>query len=98
MNLNEMAEFSSEKTISKTLHETEKVKSVLICMSEGQTSLQDSAGCKIAVLIHSGSGTISANGEEQEVGEKDLILFERKDARMLKSKTKLTAVVTSIYS
>jgi len=96
MKLDDMMEFSTEKTISKILHESEKVKSVFLCMNEGQTDLQESVDCKIAILVYSGCGSVFTNGEEQEIAEKDLVLFERDEPRTLKAKTKLTAVVTFI--
>ena len=96
MKLDDMIEFSTEKTISKILHESEKVKSVFLCMNEGQADLQESVDCKIAILVHSGCGSVSANEEEHEIAEKDLVLFEKDEPRTLKAKTKLTAVVTFI--
>lgn len=96
MKLDEIVEFSSEKTVSKLLHETEKVKSVFLCMSEGQTDLHDSVNCKVAILVYSGCGSVSTNDDEYDVEEKDLIVFERNEDRVLKARTKLTAVVTFI--
>ena len=96
MKLDDMIEFSTEKTISKILHESEKVKSIFLCMNEGQADLQESVDCKIAILVHSRCGSVSTNEEEHEIAEKDLVLFEKDEPRTLKAKTKLTAVVTFI--
>ncbi|MCP5002988.1 MAG: hypothetical protein GY941_03420 [Planctomycetes bacterium] len=96
MNLNDICEFSNEKTVSKTLLETQKIKSVVLCMSEGQTDLQDSVNSKVAILVYSGNGSVSTNDGEYDVEEQDLIVFERNEARSLKAKTKLTVVVTYI--
>ncbi|GJQ57984.1 MAG: hypothetical protein D8M57_01165 [Candidatus Scalindua sp. AMX11] len=96
MKLDDITEFSNEKTVSRTLHETQKVKSIFLCMSEGQTDLQDSVNCKVAILVFSGNGSVSTKEGECDVEEQDLIVVERNEARVLKAKTKLTAVVTFI--
>ncbi len=96
MKLDDITEFSDEKTVSKSLHETKKVKSIFLCMSEGQTELQDSVNRKVAILVYSGTGSVSSSGDEYDVKEQDLIVFERDEPRLLKAKTKLTAVVTYI--
>lgn len=96
MNLDDIIEFSNVKTVSRPLHESEKVKSVCLCVSEGQEALQESENCKVAMLVCSGSGSVLTNGDEYDIEAYDLIVFEKNEDRLLKARTQLTAIVTFI--
>ena len=94
-NLEDLASFSENNAVLTKLCDSEKVCVNLLCMEEGQTALEDTNGQKVVVIINTGSGSVVTE-EEHDVEEGTLIVFESGEARSLKAKTKLTALVTVI--
>ncbi|GAX61672.1 hypothetical protein SCALIN_C27_0066 [Candidatus Scalindua japonica] len=95
-NLEELASFSDNNVVSKNLYDSQKACVNLICLEEGQTALEDTIGQKVVVVINTGNGSVITGGGEQGVEEGTLILFESDEKRLLKAKTKMTALVTAI--
>ncbi len=94
-NLEDLASFSENSAVLTNLCGSEKVSVNLLCMEEGQTALEETNGQKVVVIINTGSGSVVTD-EEQDVEEGTLIVLESGEARSLKAKTKLTALVTTI--
>ncbi|MCP4264126.1 MAG: hypothetical protein GY777_00875 [Candidatus Brocadiaceae bacterium] len=95
-NLEEIVKYSEENSVTTNLCDSQKASVSLVCMEEGQTALEDTKDNKVAIIINTGSGSVVTGEGEQDVEEGTLILFERGEARLLKAKTRLTAVVTLI--
>ncbi len=95
-NLEELVKYSEGNPVTANLCDSQKASVSLICMEEGQTALEDTKDNKVAIIINTGSGSIVTGEEEQNVEEGTFILFERGEARLLKAKTKLTALATLI--
>lgn len=95
-NLEELVSFSEKNAVSANLCDSQKVRVNLLCMEEGQTALEDTNDQKVVIIINSGSGSVITGEGEQDVEEGTLILFESGEARSLKAKTKLTALMTAM--
>jgi quercetin dioxygenase-like cupin family protein len=95
-NLEEFVKYSEENSVTTNLCDSQKASVRLICMEEGQTALEDTQDNKVVIIINTGSGSVVTGEGEQDVEEGTLILFESGEARLLKAKTKLTALVTLI--
>lgn len=88
--------FSKDDIVSTDLYESQKVCCRLLCMEEGQSALEDTKEKKIIIIIHSGSGSVVTDDGERDVEEGVLVLFESNESRLLKAKTRLTALVASL--
>ncbi len=97
-NLEEFVKYSEENSVTTNLCDSQKASVSLVCMGEGQTALEETKDNKVAIIINTGSGSVVTGEGEQDVEEGTLILFERGEARLLKAKTRLTALVTLIQS
>ncbi len=95
-NLEEFVKYSEENSVTTNLCDSQKASVSLVCMEEGQTALEETKDNKVAIIINTGSGSVVTGEGEQEVEEGTLILFESGEARLLKAKTRLTALVTLI--
>ena len=95
-NLEEFEKFSEKNSVLTNLCDSQKACVNLLCMEEGQTALEDTNDRKVVVIINTGSGSVIAGEGEQDVEEGTLIVFESGEARSLKAKTKLTALMTVI--
>ncbi len=96
-NLEDLAGFSENGAVLTKLCDSDKVCVNLLCMEEGQTALEDTNSHKVVVIINTGSGSV-VTVEEQDVEEGTLIVFESGETRLLKAKTKLTALVATILT
>ncbi len=94
--LEDFIKFAEGGAVSKNLFESQKGSVGIICMEEGQTALEDTKGKKVIVIINSGSGVVISDEGEQEVEEETFILFETGESRLLRAKTRLTALVVDI--
>jgi quercetin dioxygenase-like cupin family protein len=94
--LEEIVTFSEENVVSTNLYNSQKACVNFICMEEGQSALQDTKNQKVIVVVNSGSGSVVTDEGENDVEEGTFVLFESGEARTLKAKTKLTALVTTI--
>ncbi len=94
-NLENVVSFSENSAVLTKLCDSEKVCVNILCMEEGQTALEDTNDQKVVVIINTGSGSVVTE-EEQDVEEGTLIVFESGETRLLKAKTKLTALVATI--
>ncbi len=94
--LEEVTKFSEEKVVSTNLYDSQKVCTNFLCMEEGQSALDDTKGQKVIVIINSGSGSVVTDDGEQDIEEGTFILFESGESRLLKAKSKLTALVSII--
>lgn len=95
-NLEEVTRFSAENVATINLYDSQKVCANFLCMKEGQTALDDTKEQKVIVIINSGNGSVVTDDGEQEVEEGTFILFEKGESRLLKAKSKLTALVNVI--
>ena len=95
-NLEEVTKFSAKNVVSTTLYDSQKVCANFLCMEEGQTALEDTKEQKVIVIINSGNGSVVTDDGEQEVEEGTFILFESGESRLLKAKSKITALVNVI--
>ncbi len=94
-NLEEYVKYSEESPVLASLCDFQKASVDLLCMEEGQTALEDTDN-KVTIVINTGRGSIITEEGEQDVEEGTFVLFEKGEARSLKAKTKLTALVTAI--
>ncbi len=95
-NLKEFVKYSGENPVTTNLCDSQKVSVSLLCMEDGQTALEETKDNKVTIIIDTGSGSIVTEEGEQDVEEGTFVLFERGEARLLKAKTRLTALVTLI--
>ncbi|KHE93546.1 MAG: hypothetical protein K8F52_03825 [Candidatus Scalindua rubra] len=95
-NLKDFVSFSENDAVLTDLCDSEKVRVNLLCMEEGQTALENTNDQKVVVIVNTGNGYVVTGEGEQGVEEGTLIIFESGEARSLKAKTKLTALVTTI--
>ncbi|MHC4267219.1 MAG: cupin domain-containing protein [Planctomycetota bacterium] len=95
-NLKEFVKYSGENPVTTNLCDSQKVSVSLLCMEDGQTALEETKDNKVTIIIDTGSGSIVTEEGEQDVEEGTFVLFERGEARLLKAKTRLTALVTAI--
>jgi len=95
-NLEKFVRFSEKSAVLTNLCDSQKACVNLLCLEKGQTALEDTNDLKVVVIINTGSGSVIAAEGEQGVEEGTLIMFESGEARSLKAKTKLTALVTVI--
>lgn len=93
-NLEEVTRFSAENVVTINLYDSQKVCTNFLCMKEGQTALEDTKEQKVLAIINSGNGSVVTDDGEQDVEEGTFILFERGESRLLKAKSKLTALVS----
>ncbi|MBS1259591.1 MAG: hypothetical protein MAG551_02664 [Candidatus Scalindua arabica] len=94
--LEEVTKFSEENVVSTNLYDSQKVCTNFLCMEEGQSALEDTKEQKVIIVINSGSGSVVTDDGEQDIEEGTFILCERGESRLLKAKSKLTALVNSI--
>ena len=95
-NLEEFVKYSEENSVTTNLSDSQKASVSLVCMEEGQTALEETKDNKVAIIINTGSGSVVTGEGEQDVEDGTFILFESGEARLLKAKTRLTALVTLI--
>ena len=95
-NLEEFINFSEKNAVSTNLCDSGKACVSLLCLEEGQTALEDTNDRKVVVIINTGCGSVVTKEGDQDVEEGTLLLFESGEARSLKAKTKLTALMTVI--
>ncbi len=95
-NLEELVKYSEENPVTINLCDSQKASVSLLCMEEGQIALEETKDNKVTIIINAGSGSIVTEEGKQDVEEGTFVLFERGEARSLKAKTKLTALVTVI--
>lgn len=91
--LEEITVFSKEKTISTNVFDSEKVSVNFLGMEEGQSALEETKDQKVIIIINSGNGSVVTDEGEQDIEEGTFIMFESGEARLIKAKTKLTAIV-----
>ncbi len=94
--LEEFVKYSEENPVTANLCDSQKASVRLICLEAGQTSLEETIDNKMTIIINTGRGSIVSVDGEQDVEEGTFILFESGETRLLKAKTKLTALVTLI--
>ncbi len=94
--LEDIVKYSEENTVSTSLFDSQKVCVNFLCMEEGQSALEDTKGQKVIVVVNSGSGSVVTDEGEQNVEEGTFIMFESSEARTVKAKTKLTALVATL--
>ncbi len=94
--LEEVTKFSEENVVSTNVYDSQKVCTNFLCMEEGQSALEDTKEQKVIAIINSGSGSVVTDDGEQDIEEGTFILFESGESRLLKAKSKLTALVSII--
>lgn len=95
-NLEELVRYSEKNPVITNLCDSHKVSVRLLCMEEGQTALEDTKDHKTIIIIYTGNGYIVTEEGVRDVEEETFILFERGETRVLKAKTRLTAIITVI--
>ncbi len=89
IDVNELAEFSSEEVVKKLLVMGENYKVAFICLEEGQEIPVHPESYEVAFFVVSGRGIFTLDGEAMEMGPGS-ITYQREGLRGMKALERLT--------